>query len=276
VNDGRIIALLEREQATLGGTVGVYVRRVDLPGEALLFNADEVFPAASVIKVPLLAAALALVQEERLDLLARHVVAPADQVPGAGVLHVLEPGLEPTTRDLLTLMIVVSDNTATNMVIDLVGGIEEANRRFEGWGLRSTRLVGKLQLPWGLRNDEQRAGRLNETTPRETGLLLERLWRRELLYDNVSDLALAILQGQQHNDVIPRYLPEGLRILHKTGEIDGVRNDAGLVVDGDRVYVVVLLSKGLSDPREHPDNAGTLALARIAAGIHEAMTDRAD
>ncbi|HWG85827.1 MAG TPA: serine hydrolase [Deinococcales bacterium] len=268
---GRISSILEREAAAFSGTVGVYARRLDRSGEALELNADESFPTASVVKLPLLVAALHRVQEGVLDLDGRYPLTQIDQVTGSGVLHVLQPGLQPTLRDLLTLMIVVSDNTATNMVLDALGGREPVNRVLSDWGFSATRVVGKLQLPWELTNDDQKAGQLNSSTPRDTGRLLEKLWRRELLPGTATELALGILEGQQFNETIPRYLPPGTRALHKTGEITGVRNDAGIVLAGDATYAVVLFSRGGSDHREHPDNEGVLALARIAAAIHEEL-----
>lgn len=262
---------LEREAAAFSGTLGVCAQRLS-DGLELAWNADEVFPAASVIKLPILLVALARVEAGELELSRRVPVGAEDRVTGSGVLHALEPGLTPTLRDLLALMVVVSDNTATNLVLDLVGGRDAVNATLRGWNLPRTTSIGKLQLPPHLKNEDQKAGRLSETTPREAARLLTGLWRGEWLGPAGRELALEILKGQQFLETIPRLLPEGAWTATKSGSIEGVRHDVGLVGWGETVYAMALMSKGCADVRYHPDNEATLALARVSRLVFEAMT----
>lgn len=257
---------LDRELRSRGyvGEVGLLV--TDLAGRELYaLNPDRVFPAASTIKVPLLVQALQEAQSGRLDLRERVTVTAEDRVPGSGVLHELGAGLQPTWEDVLTLMVVVSDNTATNLVIGRLG-VEGVNGWLDGQGLTHTRLVGKLQLPPEKRNEAQRRGERNRTTAREQVTLLGRLARGELLDAAHTDLALSILSRQQFRDILARHIPRGAggdplyRVASKSGELAGVHHDVGVLFT-PRPLVVALLSEGGRDPREHPDNRDVAVLS---------------
>ena len=269
-------AKLELEAQHFSGIFGVVVRTLETnPADRLefRFNAEEVFPAASVIKLPMLIDALRQVQAGVLKLEDRHVMRPSDHATGSGVLQVMQAGLEPSLRDLLALMIVVSDNTATNMTLDILGGVDAINARFaasipDGLGLETTRVLGKLQVAWELKTPAQRQGKLAEITPLEMLELLERIWHGSILEPEMRKLALEILEAQQYTEIIARYLPEDLMVATKSGSITGVRNDVGLVY-APRPYAVALASKGSSDHREHFDNEGVLVLARVSKLLYD-------
>ena len=246
------------------GQIGLSVQSLD-GTELVALNTEHVFPAASTIKVPLLVKALERAQSGHLDLDGRVVMQDADRVPGAGVLHELSGGLALTWRDVLTLMIVVSDNTATNLVIGALG-VDSVNAWLEAGGYSHTRLVGKLQLPLEQRNAAQRRGERNRTTAREQTLILGRLARGDLLDAGHTAAALDILSRQQYRDIIGRRLPRladgmpGYRLCSKSGELAGVHHDVGVLYT-PRPLVVALLSEGGTDPREHPDNRDVTLLA---------------
>jgi beta-lactamase class A len=271
-----LLMQLEHEAQQFSGSFGVMVRTLESNPEDRLefgFNANEVFPAASVIKLPMLIDALWQVEAGALKLEDRHVMQASDHATGSGVLQVMGASLEPTLRDLLTLMIVVSDNTATNMTLDILGGVEATNARFaaappKGLGLETSRVVGKLQVAWELKTEAQRQGKLAEFTPLETLELLEKLWHGQLLKPDIRELALEILGAQQYTEIIERYLPEGTKTATKSGSITGVRNDVGIVY-APRPYAVALASKGSSDHREHMDNEGVLTLARVSKLLYD-------
>ena len=261
-----LLARLQLEAEHFSGTFGLMVRTLENnPDDRLefAFNAVEVFPAASVIKLPMLIGVLQQVQAGALSLEDRYTMRAGDHATGSGVLQVMNVGLEPTLRDLLALMIVVSDNTATNMTLDILGGVDATNARFAKMGLETGRVVGKLQVAWELKTPAQRQGQLAQLTPLETLELLERLWHGELLEPTMRELALEMLGGQQYTEIIARYLPEDLKIATKSGSITGVRNDVGFVY-APRPYALALASKGSSDHREHMDNEGVLLLARVS------------
>jgi beta-lactamase class A len=173
------------------------------------------------------------VQEGRLDLKRRLRYEQSNRVPGAGILQDLTPGLELPLIDAVTLMMVLSDNTATNMVIDQVG-IQAVNRRMQQLGFRRTRLNKKVYLPADDTVPPEYAHfGLGVTTAAEMLELLRRLYRRQLVDAEASATMLAILEKQRDQEQIPRLLTgpewEGVRVAHKTGALDQVRNDVGLV-----------------------------------------------
>jgi beta-lactamase class A len=271
MTQAELLAQLELEARHFSGTFGIMVRTLGKNGDDWFgfgFNANEVFPAASVIKLPMLIDALRQVQAGHLKLQDRYAMQASDHATGSGVLQVMNAGLEPTLRDLLALMIVVSDNTATNMTLDLLGGVDATNARFAQMGLETSRVVGKLQVAWEFKTPAQRQGKLAEMTPLETLELLERLWHGQLLGPEMRELALEILGGQQYTEIIERYLPEGTKTATKSGSITGVRNDVGIVY-APRPYAVALASKGSSDHREHMDNEGVLTLARVSKLLYD-------
>jgi beta-lactamase class A len=214
MTQAELLTQLELEAQQFSGTFGLMVRTLGENGDDWFgfgFNANEVFPAASVIKLPMLIDALRQVEAGALKLEDRHVMQASDHATGSGVLQVMNAGLEPTLRDLLALMIVVSDNTATNMTLDLLGGVDATNARFAQMGLETSRVVGKLQVAWEFKTQAQRRGKLAEMTPLETLELLERLWHGQLLGPEMRELALEILGGQQYTEIIERYLPEDIK-----------------------------------------------------------------
>jgi len=248
------------------GEVGLLVR--DRAGQELYaLNAQRVFPAASTIKVPLLVLALETAQAGELDLRERVTLRPEDRAGGSGVLHELGAGLSLSWQDVLTLMVIVSDNTATNLLIERLG-VGVVNCWLDARGLDSTRLIGPLQRPPERQNAAQRRGERNRTSARDQVALLGALARGELLDPAHTGLALSILGRQQLRDILGRHVPRTAdgdllyRVASKSGELRGVHHDVGLLFT-PRPLVVALLSEGGRDPREHPDNrdVGLLAAA---------------
>ncbi|GAA4006048.1 serine hydrolase [Deinococcus rubellus] len=246
------------------GEVGLHVSTLD--GQLLAtLNADTVFPAASTIKVPLLLLALERIQSGELNLKERFELHAEDQVNGAGVLHELGAGLRPSLQDLLTLMIIVSDNTATNLVIGRLG-VEAVNAWLDEQGCPHTRLIGKLQLPPGQHNPAQRRGERNRTTASEQARLLLGLWNGKRLDSVHRELALSILGRQQYRDILARPMPKDAQgeplypTYTKSGELSGVHHDVGLLLLPSGLCVA-LLSRGGSDLTGHPDNRDAIALS---------------
>ena len=267
MNPSDFYARLEPLLKTFKGTFGLCVRPLEEGAFPILeWNAIESFPAASTIKVPILIAALQGVQNGALELGRRYPLEPRDAVGGAGVLHELEPGLNLSLRDYLTLMIVVSDNTATNKVIEIVG-LDAVNALLRSYP--SSELVGKLQLPHKKQNERQRRGERNQTSPRDLVHLMFELHHEHLLGPEMTALALNILEKQQYKDMVGRSLPRdeygelAVRICSKSGEIVGTRNDVALVY-GPVPYAIALMTRGGLDPREHPENEVVLLGVRVS------------
>ena len=211
----------------------------DVDGRALFCeNEDELFPSASVIKLPLVMTLYADAARGLLDLDER--VAVGDRVDGSGVLRHLRDVDRLSLRDLAMLAIIVSDNTATNRLIERVG-LERVGERLREWGCRATRLARKMY-------DFEAAtrGQENVMTARETVSLLLRLLRGECEDRSTSDAILAVLGECQDRTMLRRYLPYGIKVPHKTGTLEESRNDAG-IVPGERPVIVAGFTRKLRD-----------------------------
>ena len=203
-------------------------------------HAEEAFPAASVIKIPLVMTLYADAAEGRLSLDERCAVGA--RVDGSGVLRHLMDLPDLTLHDLATLTVIVSDNTATNRLIERVG-LDRVAERLREWGCTGTRLQRAMF-------DEAAANRGadNVAVPREMASLLLRLLRGECAGRATSDAVLGVLERTQDDSLLRRYLPAGARVAHKTGSLDGVRNDAGIVY-AERPVIAVGFVRGAWDIR---------------------------
>ncbi|CAA9227600.1 MAG: Beta-lactamase [uncultured Chloroflexi bacterium] len=269
------------------GTFSYYVKDLR-SGMALGIREDDAFPAASVIKVPVLLAALDLVRcggvslDDRLRLTAQH------KTGGSGIFQHFAEGSEITLGDACTAMIALSDNTATNMVLD-VTTVPGVNALLDSLGCARTRLhryIGKPEMPGP-------AGP-SQAVPTEIGTLLELLARREILTPALCGWALVALRRQTVRSMAPRLLPEGTRMAHKTGSLDGVRHDVGLlwlpnrepadavaIADGGEEEedelpngepaVFVAMSRGVRDLRWTVENRAEVTIGRAARAVYDAL-----
>ncbi len=235
-------------------------------GSWLRRDAEAAFVAASVIKLPLLVLALARAERGELDLAERVPVAADDVAGGSGVLLDLDMGLAPTWRDLLTLMIVVSDNTATNLVLARLG-VAAVNRDLEALGMPATRVAGPLQVDEAKRTPAQRAGETAITSAGDVHTLLTRLDDGLLLGEAATAWARSRLVAQRFRDGVARLLDEPALVAgSKGGWLSAARHDAGVVWDasGRRLATVVVLSADHPQTRFGPDHPALLATARLA------------
>src|SRR5438094_7121078 len=212
----------------------------DADGHALFGeNEDELFPSASVIKLPLVMTLHADAARGLIDL--DEQVAVGDRIDGSGVLRHMRDVDRLSLRDLAMLAIVVSDNTATNRLIERIG-IERVGERLREWGCPKTRLSRKMyDFEAAKRGDE------NVMTARETVSLLLRLQRGECEDRATSDAVLAVLEQCQDRTMLLRYLPYGTKVPHKTGTLDESRNDAA-IVPGERPVIVAARPRKLRAP----------------------------
>lgn len=232
---------LSRLIPRLRGHAGIVIE--DGSGATLFSHEpDALFPSASVIKVPLVMALYAEAASGRIDLGER--VAVGERVDGSGILRHATDLASLTLRDLATLAIIVSDNTATNRVIERVG-VDAVNAYLDRWGCPRSRLR-RAMYDFAARD----RGLENEMTPRESARLLGMLVRSELVDRATSGAVLAILAANQDEARFRRYLPEGVWAANKSGSIARVRNDIGVVrVDGTSVVAAGFCSD-LASERE--------------------------
>ena len=223
--------------ASLPGEAGVFA--ADADGQALFCeNEDELFPSASVIKLPLVMTLYADAARGFVDL--DESVRVGVRVDGSGVLRHLQDVDRLSLRDLAMLAIIVSDNTATNRLIERIG-LERVGERLREWGCSRTRLSRKMYD-----FEAAKRGQENVMTARETVSLLLRLKRGECEDRATSDAVLAVLEQCQDHTMLLRYLPSGTKVPHKTGTLDESRNDAG-IVPGERPVIVAAFTRKLRD-----------------------------
>lgn len=251
----------------------------------LAYREDEPFPSASTIKVFILQALLEEVAAGRVRLEDERRVHASDMVTGSGVLKALTPGRAYPLVDLATLMIAISDNTATNVLIDLLG-IERVRATIARHGWSCTQAMGKLQL------GAVQAGRKpspSTTSAADLADYFTRLWLGDLLPPELTDVAKSIYRKQQFGELGRSLDYDGysaeigvsdLRIASKSGSIRGVRNDAGVFEHAPfdasaPVVVMAVMTRGCPDERFHPDNLGAKVLGEAAALLYHASTDDA-
>lgn len=275
---GRIGAIA----AELPGRLGVCIRYLHHDLEVSV-EADALFPSASVIKIPIMvevyrqAAAGTLSLDEPLPVL------PEEMTDGSGILKYLHSGLPLTVADAVELMIVVSDNTATNLLLRRVGA-DAVNATMRELGLSHTRTAGAIRSA----NRRLELSEMSHTTPREMAVLLEGIARGRLVSVEASAAMLETLEHQLYDDMLPRHLPftyyperlglaeMPVRMAHKTGGLSGVRNDAGIIMvqtaGGRRTMVVSAFTADLADDELWTvENVGARAVATVARLAYETL-----
>ena len=248
------------------GELGLYVH--DLArGEEFGSGAEVRFRAASTIKLFVLWELMRQAAEGRLSLDDQVEMRAADRAQGSGVIADLSPGLKLTLRDAATLMITVSDNTATNLVIDRVG-TRNVNRTAAAAGFPGTHLAGKIFKGRGVHS---------MTTPADLGRLMTAVARGRAVGRFESGQMLGILKREQYAYIVGRMIPYdpwatgpgAWTLASKSGSLSGCRNDAAYVRAPHARYAIALMSDGCADQRPYVDNEALICLARIAALVHE-------
>ncbi len=239
---------------SLDGVMGVAI--VDLTdGHKYLLHANDIFPQASSIKICVLAELYRQAQQGKLKLTDLYTVNAADLVQDSDIMGGLTPGVTKITlRDLATMMVAVSDNSATNVLIDRVG-MDNVNAFLNAQGLRDTRLRRKMM-------DLKAAteGRENVSTPNEMLNLLQALYRGEILNKEMTTDFFKVLST--HKDSwIPRNLPDDLKIADKPGALEGVRNDSGVIFVDRRPYVLCVMTTYLHRERDGEEAISNVSLA---------------
>ena len=239
----------------LDGVMGVAI--VDLGNEnaKILLRADEVFPTASSIKIAVLVELYRQAQSGKLKLQDIYTVQTSDLVPDSDIMNGLTPGVTKITlRDVATMMVAVSDNSATNVLIDRVG-MENVNNMLQSRGLIHTKLQRKMM---DLKAASE--GRENLASPRELLQLLQDVYQGKVLNQEMTADFFKMLSTHK-SSFIPRGLPEDLKIANKPGELEGVRNDCGIVFVPNRPYGICVMTSYLRRERDGEDAISQISLA---------------
>jgi beta-lactamase class A len=267
----RLRASIERTTRSINATWGVWVKSLET-GEEIALDADRQMETMSTIKIPLMIEALEQIKAGRFKLTDKYTFVQVDSQPGTGTIQRLDPGAVMTVKDLITMMIIVSDNTATEVLYRMVGGPEAVNRRMDALGLKNTRAMN-VPSTWfpALRaapSTEQfyRDGRFpfGLSTPREMGRLLEMMERGALVDKPSSDLMLRVMRGQLYRTRIPRYVT-GYTIPHKTGDfLPYVGDDVGMLEAPGNTIVVSIFTGNHFGSGEALENAIGLVARDVA------------
>jgi beta-lactamase class A len=256
-------------------------------GQIASLDADEPVQTASVIKLTILLDAAEQIRAGQATLDEKLVLTKANQVEGAGVLGELDTPLPLTLRDTLTLMVVLSDNTATNLAIDRLG-LAHINATTRAAGLKNTYLYKKVYVPATapMPADQPRFG-LGKTTAREMASVMQRIVECKLSLDGspsqpgdgaICGALLNILRHQQDRNSLPRYIEaidtseEGSAVGNKTGALDAVRNDVAVLATKNGPIVIAAFTWGNEDQRWTGDNEAEKTLGRVGEAVLKAWS----
>ena len=204
-------------------------------------NGDEKVLSASMIKLLILAELMKKISEDKFSLSDTIMMANFMKTEGDGVLKELNTGHHFTLKELATLMIIVSDNQATNILIDFLG-MENINLLGKELGLRETFLERRMMDAEARKN-----GYDNYTSADNISLLLKLIYQEKLVNKEASQLMLEILLKQQQGERLQRYLPTDIKIAHKCGDLDNLENDGGIIWLEEKAYILVVLTSGMSN-----------------------------
>ena len=202
-------------------------------------NGDKKVLSASMIKLLILAELMKKISENKFSLSDTIMIADSMKTGGDGVLKELNTGHHFTLKELATLMIIVSDNQATNILIDFLGmkNINQLGREID---LKETFLGRKM-----MDIEARKKGYDNYTCADDISLLLKLIYQEKLINKEASQLMLDILLRQQQGERLQRYLPSDIKIAHKCGDLDNLENDGGILWIGDKAYILVVLTNGM-------------------------------
>jgi beta-lactamase class A len=247
----RLEANIGRITRSVAADWGIYIKCLET-GEEIALNADRQMDTMSVIKIPLMVETFHQIDAGKLKLTDKHTLQEEEKRPGTGILRSLDPGAAITLKDILTLMTIVSDNTATDLAFTKTGGVEPTNQRMAALGLSSIRATNPTSV-WfrdlrAAKSPEQfhRDGKtpFGLASPRDMGRLLERIKKGDIpgISKTSSDLMLQILRGQVYSSRLPKYVT-GFRVPHKTGDfLPYIGNDVGILESSNRNVVICVFT----------------------------------
>ncbi len=269
--DNRIAKTIQPIVDDFKGKVTLVVKHLET-GETFAIHADDPMPTASLIKFPVMVEAYRQAANKSLDLTKPITLKKADMVPGSGILtyHFSDGATFPLV-DAIHLMIVYSDNTATNIVVDAIG-LPTTAQTMEHLDCPNTKLHSKVfRRDTSIFPDRSKEFGLGSTTANEMLKLLEKLHARKLINAEASDAMMKHMLACDDKDKFPRFLPAGTRVAFKTGSVDGTRTCAGIITTKAGPVAVVVLSKDHADGRYVPDNAGNKLCADVAKAVYDAF-----
>ena len=245
------------------GEIGIAIKNLD-NNETLFVNETTKFPSARVVKLSVLVELYIENHEKKVDLDKTILISKEQMALGSGILKQLNPNIPLTLRDMARLMIIVSDCSAYNRILEIVG-IDNVNQRMKKLGLNDSQVTGKIEYA----KDAEKVGGIANygigyTTPRDMMFLLENIARGQIVDTYTSQTIEEILSSNMNDDRIPRLLPPEAEVAHKTGTTSLVRNDVGFIKSPNGTYVVVVLTNNIKDLRGSHENDAVITIATIS------------
>lgn len=260
---------IEVELKSYDGTIGIYID--DLHGNIIEMGADEKFETASTIKIFILAALFDAIEKDKASLEDILVYEEKHKIDGSGIMTSLELGTPMSVKNAATLMIIVSDNIATNMLIDYLG-VDAINECIHALGCHDTILHNPI--------DFAKYDKLGTSTPRDYASMFVRMAKGELISKDASEQMLAICKQQHYNSMLTKFLPqyfldpdnfdeEIIYVASKSGSMDACRNDGGIISTPYGKYIIVMFHKDFSDKMYYPEHPATVFGAKISRLIFD-------
>jgi len=257
------------------GKVSIYAKNLNT-GAVYEFGGDNRVNTASTIKLPILIAVYTAVESGKAKWTDTSELTKENKVGGSGVLSEMSDGTRIPLRDLVRYMMLLSDNSATNMVLDHVTG-NQVNAVMEKLGIRSTRSLRKIlkgSAPEGVsdagRDPANKAFGIGVATPHEMVILLERLYKGEIVSKEASAEMLGIMKKQQWREGLARRFD--VDVADKPGALDHLRSDVGVVYAKAAPVAIAITCDSMPKVDWSPDNAGYLFIADAAKIIVEDLT----
>jgi beta-lactamase class A len=245
----RLQSTIERITRSVNAKWGIYLKCLQT-GEEITLNADDSMDTMSVIKIPLMVEVFRQIGEGKFKLEDRVTLKETEKRPGTGIIRSLDAGASLTVKDLLTLMIIVSDNSATDMLFEKVGGVEPVNRLMQSYGLNTIKATGTTDVwfkalraePNTLKFHMEGKTPFGLSSPRDMGRLLEKIHKGEAVSKQASEQMMQMMRGQVYNTRMPRYV-SGFRLPHKTGDfMPYIGNDVGILEIPERSVVMCVFT----------------------------------
>lgn len=258
------------------GKVAVAIKHLST-GQSLLVDADTPMPTASLIKLPILIAAYDAIESGTLSLDHQIELSEEDKVPGSGILSQhFSGGIQLPLRDVLRLMIVYSDNTATNLVVDQIG-LGRTAEFMEQLGFSNTKLHAKVYRgDTSIFPERSKLYGLGSTTAREMMELLERLDRGLVVSSIACQRMIETLQACEDRTMLVRDLPPGTKVAHKSGAVANSRTDAGLMESPSGRIAICVLTTDNQDKSWDDDNAAHRLIGKIARAAYDYFNPTVD
>jgi beta-lactamase class A len=254
------------------GQVSLYAKNLDT-GATYSLRPDDPVSTASTIKLPIMVELFAEAGEGKLNWDQRIELTDRDKVSGSGILNEFSPGDTFPIRDLMHVMIVVSDNTATNLILDRIGG-DAVNRRMAQLGLTQTAVMRKIMQPKAVTEEGRKPGNdrwgTGRSCPRDMVTLMEKLYRGQLVSKEASEEMMRVLKRQRDLQGVGRYLKDTV-VASKTGALDHLRSEVALVYSQHGPVAISITVDGIPQVDYGVDNAGNLLIASLSRILVEGL-----